>query len=68
MTNDQFSERFLAPAGITGLWQVTERGKKTTTSDSRRALDIEYAKKNSLWMDLKILAMTPKAMFQEEDV
>ncbi len=68
LTNDQFSERFLAPAGITGLWQVTERGKKTTTSDSRRALDIEYAKKNSLWMDLKILAMTPKAMFQEEDV
>ena len=68
LTNDQWSKRFLAPAGITGLWQVTERGKKATTSDSRKAIDIEYAKKNSLLFDLKIILRTPKAMLQEENV
>ena len=68
LTNDQWSKRFLAPAGITGLWQVTERGKKATTSDSRKAIDIEYANKNSLLFDLKIILRTPKAMLQEEDV
>ncbi|QTN39557.1 sugar transferase [Cryomorphaceae bacterium] len=27
LTDDDWSERFLAPAGITGLWQVEKRGK-----------------------------------------
>ena len=27
LTKDQWAKRFLAPAGITGLWQVTKRGK-----------------------------------------
>src|SRR5206468_11307693 len=26
ITTDQFNLRFIAPAGITGLWQVTKRG------------------------------------------
>ncbi|MFT4738539.1 MAG: lipopolysaccharide/colanic/teichoic acid biosynthesis glycosyltransferase [Cyclobacteriaceae bacterium] len=68
LTNDDWSERFLAPAGITGLWQVTERGKKVTSADSRKALDIEYARNNSFWMDLKILAKTPLAALQQEKV
>jgi len=26
LTNDEYIDRFLAPAGLTGLWQVSKRG------------------------------------------
>jgi lipopolysaccharide/colanic/teichoic acid biosynthesis glycosyltransferase len=68
LTSDDWSRRFMAPAGITGLWQVTERGKKATSEDSRKRLDIEYAENYSLWMDIKILVKTPLAAFQHENV
>ncbi|CAD5255971.1 MULTISPECIES: sugar transferase [unclassified Imperialibacter] len=68
LTSDDWSKRFMAPAGITGLWQVTERGKKATSEDSRKRLDIEYAENYSLWMDIKILVKTPLAAFQHENV
>jgi lipopolysaccharide/colanic/teichoic acid biosynthesis glycosyltransferase len=69
LTTDQFSKRFLAPAGITGLWQVTKRGKGGPMSeDERIGLDNEYADKFSLWMDIKILLMTIPALFQTENV
>lgn len=53
LTDDRWSERFMAPAGITGLWQVTERGKEATSEDSRKQLDIEYARNYSFWIDRK---------------
>nr|WP_236139825.1 sugar transferase [Mongoliitalea daihaiensis] len=69
LTTDQFSKRFLAPAGITGLWQVTKRGKGGPMSeDERIGLDNEYADKFSLGMDIKILLMTVPALFQKENV
>ena len=68
LTSDDWTLRFLAPAGITGLWQVTERGKASTSEDSRKMLDVLYAKKYSMWMDLKILIKTPLAAFQQEKV
>jgi len=68
LTTDQWTRRFMAPAGITGLWQVTERGKASTSEDSRKMLDILYAKKFSLWMDVKILLKTPLAAIQQEKV
>jgi len=68
LTSDDWSKRFMAPAGITGLWQVTERGKKSTSQDSRKRLDIEYAENYSLWMDVKILMKTPLAALQHENV
>jgi lipopolysaccharide/colanic/teichoic acid biosynthesis glycosyltransferase len=43
--------------GITGLWQVTGRSK--TTFDDMVRLDIRYIKKQSLWLDLKIIFRTP---------
>lgn len=46
--------------GITGLWQVTGRSK--TTFDEMVRLDLNYAKKWSLWLDLKILLKTPSAV------
>lgn len=68
LTTDEYTERFNAPAGITGLWQVTERGKSGVSTDSRKRLDVEYATKYSIWLDFKILFMTFPALFQKSDV
>ncbi len=68
LTSDDAIGRFLAPAGITGLWQVTERGKSNTSADSRKQLDVRYAKEFSFWMDLQILVKTPLAALQQENV
>ncbi len=68
LTRDEWAQRFLAPAGITGLWQVTKRGKNTMSTKERIALDIKYAETYSFWNDLKIIFKTPFAMFQEENV
>lgn len=68
LTTDEFIERFAAPAGITGLWQVTERGKAGVTAESRQKLDIEYARRASLGLDLWILFRTPLAALQTENV
>lgn len=46
--------------GITGLWQVS--GRSRTSFDDMVRLDLQYAKKWSLWLDLKILLQTPKAV------
>ena len=68
LTKDTAVGRFLGPAGLTGLWQVTERGKSNADHQRRIDLDIEYAKKHNLLMDLKILFKTPMAVFQQENV
>ncbi|WP_306422260.1 sugar transferase [Algoriphagus sp. AGSA1] len=69
LTTDEFSKRFFAPAGITGLWQVTKRGKAGGMSEEERIeLDNHYADNYSLRLDLKILLMTIPALFQKENV
>jgi lipopolysaccharide/colanic/teichoic acid biosynthesis glycosyltransferase len=69
LTTDQWSKRFLAPAGMTGLWQVTKRGGANKMSaDDRKQLDIEYAENFSFLFDLKILFKTIPAMLQHENV
>lgn len=68
LTNDQQIRRFFAPAGITGLWQVTKRGSKNVSADERVLLDIYYAKKFSLSHDIYILLKTIPALFQKENV
>jgi lipopolysaccharide/colanic/teichoic acid biosynthesis glycosyltransferase len=68
LTKDQIAWRFLAPAGITGLWQITKRGKDNMSEEERIALDMEYAMKNSFWLDLKIMLSTIPALLQKEKV
>lgn len=69
LTTDDSVERFMAPAGITGLWQVEKRGDNGSMSDQARIqLDIDYAKHYSMWMDLKILYKTFSAFIQKADV
>lgn len=69
LTADEYIDRFFAPAGLTGLWQITKRGKKGKLSpDERKALDIKYAKTFSFWLDLKIIFKTFAAFIQKDDV
>jgi len=68
LTTDEDALRFMAPGGITGLWQVNERGTSKNGTSNRKKYDIEYAQKNSFWMDIKILMKTPFAAFQRESV
>jgi lipopolysaccharide/colanic/teichoic acid biosynthesis glycosyltransferase len=68
LTKDQIAWRFLAPAGITGLWQVTKRGNKEMSLEERIHLDMEYAMKNSFILDMKIIFATFPALFQKEKV
>jgi lipopolysaccharide/colanic/teichoic acid biosynthesis glycosyltransferase len=51
-----------AKPGITGLWQVT--GRSRTTFDEMVRLDLRYAKKKSLWADIKIILATPAAVIK----
>ena len=68
LTKDEASLRFAAPAGLTGLWQVTQRGKGEVTPEERIQLDNDYAKSYSVLFDLKIMLMTIPALFQNENV
>ena len=68
LTTDEAIYRYAAPAGITGLWQVTERGKSGVSADSRKRLDVEYAQSYSFKLDLWILLKTPIATLQQENV
>ena len=53
-----------AKPGITGLWQVNGRSK--TKFDDMVRLDLQYARTWSIWLDLKILLKTPRAVFSRE--
>jgi lipopolysaccharide/colanic/teichoic acid biosynthesis glycosyltransferase len=68
LTNNDAVERFMAPAGITGLWQVEKRSNEQMSASDRIELDIEYARKHNFLLDMFILAKTPMAMFQKANV
>jgi len=68
LTTDQFSKRFIAPAGITGLWQVTKRSKGDMSEAERIELDNDYANNYSLKRDIQIILKTFPALFQKENV
>ena len=68
LTKDDWAFRFIAPAGMTGLWQISKRGKGEMSSNERIQLDVTYAKNHSFWYDLKIMLKTPFAIIQKEDV
>lgn len=69
LTSDAYIERFMAPAGLTGLWQVEKRGGAGKMSaEERKQLDIKYAREFSFWLDMKILLKTFTAFVQKENV
>jgi exopolysaccharide biosynthesis polyprenyl glycosylphosphotransferase len=50
--------------GITGLWQVS--GRSRLRFDDMVRLDLKYAQAWSLWLDLRILVRTPRAVLTRE--
>lgn len=56
-------KRLAAVPGMTGLWQVS--GKNRLTFDEMVRLDIRYARRQSLWLNVKIMLVTPRAVIQE---
>jgi lipopolysaccharide/colanic/teichoic acid biosynthesis glycosyltransferase len=52
--------RFAVKPGVTGLWQVN--GRSTVTLEQMVALDVEYAQRRSLWLNLAILIRTVPAV------
>ncbi|NML19340.1 sugar transferase [Pseudoflavitalea sp. G-6-1-2] len=67
LTTDQWAKRFMAPAGITGLWQIKKRGKKDMSVAERITLDIDYADRYGFFYDLWIMANTPSALIQSSN-
>ena len=67
LTNDQWGTRFIAPAGITGWWQINKQAAKELPESERMKLDIEYAENFSIWFDLKIILKTIPAMIQKDE-
>lgn len=68
LTREGHTLRFMAPAGITGLWQVSKRGKSNMSTEERIALDMSYAENADTWIDLRILLRTLTAFVQHENV
>ena len=68
ITTDKFITRFLAPAGITGLWQVNKRGKGKMSEEERIELDNIYANTHCFKGDIMIILKTIPALFQKESV
>ena len=55
-------ERFLVPAGLTGLWQVTARAH--ASYGEALDMDVAYVRGWSLGLDLRLILLTPIAVFR----
>jgi lipopolysaccharide/colanic/teichoic acid biosynthesis glycosyltransferase len=58
LITEDWIERFIAPAGFTGLWQVEKQIKKEMTREERLELDVYYSKNRSFLLDFWILLKT----------
>lgn len=60
----EFSYRLKVKAGLTGYAQVY--GKYNTTFYDKLKQDLMYIRNYSVWLDLKLMIMTPKIMLMKE--
>lgn len=60
----EFAYRLKVKAGLTGYAQIY--GRYCTTSYDKLKLDLTYIRNYSIWMDLKLILMTPKVLFMKE--
>lgn len=56
----RFADYARCKPGITGLWQVS--GRSDTNFRRRVALDTVYSRRRTLWLDLKLIALTIPAV------
>lgn len=62
--DDYQIQRLRTTPGLTGLWQVS--GRKNLTFNEMVELDVEYAERQSLLLDLWIIAMTLPAVLRAD--
>ena len=62
LTTNEWATRFIGPAGLTGLWQISKRGQKEMSERERKELDNYYANNYSIFLDLKIILKTFPAL------
>ncbi len=67
LTTNISVDRFMASAGITGLWQIKKRGKEDMSTEERISLDVAYAREANFLNDMWILIQTPVVMFQKSN-
>lgn len=61
----EFNMRLKVKAGLTGYAQVY--GRYNTTPYDKLKLDLTYIKKYSFWLDIKLILLTIKILFQKEN-
>jgi len=60
--SERYKQRCQVPPGLTGLWQIS--GKNKTTFEQMIELDLKYLREKSLWLDMKIIALTFPAVMK----
>ncbi|SKB82575.1 sugar transferase [Daejeonella lutea] len=66
LTSNEWSLRFMGPAGVTGLWQIKSRAKDVSERE-RKKFDNFYALKHSFWFDVQILLQTIPVILHKEE-
>lgn len=51
--------------GLTGLWQVY--GRRNPSFEARIEYDLEYIRNWSVWLDLKLILLTPQLILRERE-
>ena len=64
--NEQQRRRHDVRPGLTGYAQV--HGRNTISWEEKFALDVEYSKKLSLWLDVKVMFKTLIAVFKRDGI
>ena len=61
---DWFFRRFSVRPGLTGLWQVKRADAEDF--DEMIRMDVEYTERMSVWLDLKLIALTIPSIIREK--
>ena len=61
---DWFFQRFSVRPGLTGLWQVKRADAEDF--DEMIRMDVEYTERMSVWLDLKLIALTIPSIIREK--
>ena len=61
---DAAKRRLLIKPGVTGLWQIS--GRSDVSFNDYVQMDVYYLEHWSVWLDIKILLLTFRAVFQRK--
>ncbi len=61
---DWFFKRFSVRPGLTGLWQVKRADAEDF--DEMIRMDVDYTERMSVWLDLKLIALTIPSIIREK--